>query len=190
MARSNYDVNSMELAWNILINAVDTFGRKEAYQKMVKIYNNNVIVRRDWKHYPDEHRYVDRFVRIRVVAKLKKQENAEKHDNFPCYGGLYLLGMITVDDNDLDTNLYWVKTGRAAHFCDRFRDYNTHNPHYKCFDTMRIDNDTKRKTLEKSAHNVLEKVGIAHCINNDEWFLVSKETYFDIKNYRFNFFFE
>ena len=190
MSRSNYDTTSMELAYTILIKATTTCDRREAYQKMVKIYNNNHFVRRNWNHCPNAHRYVDRFERIRVVAKLKKQENAERHDNFPYHGGLYLLGMVTCDDSALDDHEFWVKPGRASHFCDRFKDYNTHNPHYKCFALKRIDNDAKRRELEKEAHTIMEQVGIAHCINNEEWYLVSKETYFEIKKYGFNYFFE
>lgn len=183
------DNNSMELTWNILIKATTTIDRKNAYNKMVKIYRGSATVRRDWKHHPSERRYINRFERIRIAPKLKKQENTEKKI-YPTSGGLYLLGMITIDDDDLNEHLYWIKPGRASNFKNRFRDYNTHNPHYKCFALKEISDKEEQKRLEQIAHNTMEKVGIAHCIHNDEWFLVSKEVYFDVKNNKFNYFFD
>ena len=73
---------------------------------------------------------------------------------------------------------------------ERFKDYNTNNPHYKRFDLLKIDNRDKRNEAERQTHRLLEQVGIAHCNHNDEWFLVSKETYFEIKEKGFKFFFD
>lgn len=185
-----FDNNSMVLCFTILQHKeISTSERRKVYNRMVKMYNNSAEIRKEWKHHPSKHFFVNRFEHVKVAVKLAKHDDGQTYNDLPYWGGLYLLGMITVDDNDPETLLYWVKPGKASHMNERLTSYNTCNPHYKRFDLLRIDNPTKRSAWEKQAHKIMEQVGIAHCNHNDEWFLVSKQIYFDIKEQGFGYFF-
>ena len=187
----DFDIQTMELELLILRHKdTPTKERRKVYLKMVELYKTSVEVRKEWKHHPSKHLYADRFERIAVKVKLKRHDDGQDYKNLPVWGGLYLLGMVTVDETDLTTPLYWIKSGKASHMNERLASYNTDNPHYKRLDLLRIDGSTQRSVAEKQTHHMLERVGIARCNHNEEWFLVTREVYLDIKARGFKYFFE
>lgn len=103
--------------------------------------------------------------------------------NAPDEKGLYFIGN-TVFNPITHQEFYWVKVGMTAQTLQkRLRQYNTSNPMM-----WRIDYKENAEDEESYYHARLNSVCIATNGHSDEWFLVNRETYFEMCNKGFHYF--
>ena len=130
----------------------------------------------------DSHRrsYNDRFsyshsaydaLKNNVLYPVKKEkfDDGINYDA-PSHKGLYFLGE-THFNPITHEEFYWVKIGKAVNIRNRMSQYNTHCPML-----WRID-FTHEYAKEDYYHTQLKKHCIGLCNHNQEWFLVTRETY-------------
>lgn len=131
----------------------------------------------------DENRrkYDDRFSYSKEAYSALKNEKIiypnvkEKFDdgidyNAPSHKGLYFIGETHFNPYTRE-EFYWVKIGKAININNRMSSYNTHCPML-----WRIDY-ARGYSNEAYYHNKLRKCCIGLCNHNQEWFLVTRETY-------------
>lgn len=147
-----------------------------------------------WKIQPREHLYRNRVVNIKIFVEEEKitftsvYVDADKtlqdgiNYSTPARGGLYFLGATHFNPFTKE-EFYWVKIGKAKDFASRLSQYNTCNP--MCY---RIDFKQGAQALESWYHTKLRAKCIAKCNHNQEWFLVSRETYLEMCQKGFDYF--
>ncbi len=122
----------------------------------------------------------------------------------PKQSGLYLIGN-TIFNPLTNEQFFMVKVGMSSNLYDRMKGYATANPmmfhiDYKVINCEGIDlsqypsykraNAIGRyiKAIEEKYHQKMEALDFIHFEYAKEWFLVSKETYMEICEKKFNFF--
>lgn len=121
----------------------------------------------------------------------------------PKQAGLYLIGNVILNPITNEV-FYLIKIGMSTNLYDRMKTYATDNPLMFHIDYLIIEDEcdynkipyhawvphrTKRiKPIEEQYHNAMEKISLAHCEYAKEWFIVSKETYFEICSKKFKYF--
>lgn len=103
--------------------------------------------------------------------------------------GLYLIGSTYFDPLDEDKKYYWIKVGMSTNLTKRVKGYATENPMYWLADTLHCGFDIVGD-MEHACHIALSDIAYGIAKNTDEWFLVTKEQYFEICSKGFKYFFE
>ena len=101
--------------------------------------------------------------------------------------GLYLVGSTHFDPLTGKT-YYWIKVGMSTNLFKRLRGYHSENPMIYVADTLITGNDVVCD-MEHDCHVMLSDVAMARAENTAEWFLVDKDTYMNICQQGFNYFF-
>jgi hypothetical protein len=165
-----------------LQNAKSTDERKERYNKIQGIVNNNPKTHSYYTLYPSARKFKDRVKKKKAkIASLEVFNDGISYDT-PTDGGLYFLGE-THFNPMTNEKFYWVKIGKAINLRNRLHQYNTCNPML-----WRIDFLLHAEDREKHYHSELEKIAIAKCNHNQEWFMVDEKTYLELCNKGFNYF--
>ena len=128
--------------------------------------------------HPEAKKYPDRFTK--VGAKAKTFEDGINYE-VPAEKGLYFIGE-THFNPITDEKYYWVKVGKASNLKNRMKSYNTHNP---MMWRIGFNNEYDK---EEYYHEQLQKVAIAKCNHNEEWFLVDRITYLEMCEKGFSYF--
>jgi hypothetical protein len=121
----------------------------------------------------------------------------------PKQAGLYLVGNVILNPVTGEV-FHLVKIGMSANLYDRMKNYSTSNPMMFHIDYKIIEDDVdyskvatykrttlrgrKIKPIEEQYHKEMERLNFAHFEYAKEWFIVSKETYLEICNKKFDFF--
>lgn len=113
--------------------------------------------------------------------KFKKSDN--RHTNFSDEEGVYLLGETAVNPHT-NEQFYYLKVGRGINLRKRVEQYKTYSPTTWHIDSFNTINSVE---VEKKCHFLLKTIGKQ--TKNTEWFEVSKNTYLDICDKGFCFFF-
>ena len=100
--------------------------------------------------------------------------------------GLYLMGTTTFNPIT-DEKYYWIKSGKSTNIHNRLRSYRTDNPAFFLID-VEIFDKTNLSQIERYCHLCLMEKAIAKSSICDEWFLVDKQTYLEICEKKFNWF--
>ena len=106
----------------------------------------------------------------------------------PKESGLYLIGN-TIFNPLTDEKFYLVKVGIGSNLKNRMSAYKTHNPLMFHID-FHVATGEWEDISEKECHMILLENCISRIERVDEWFIVSKEKYFEICDKGFNFFME
>lgn len=106
----------------------------------------------------------------------------------PKENGLYLIGN-TIFNPLTDEKFYLVKVGTSKNLKGRMANYKTQNPLMFHID-YHVATDDFEDISEKECHMILLENCISRIEKVDEWFIVSREKYFEICDKGFNFFFE
>ena len=102
--------------------------------------------------------------------------------------GLYLVGSTYVDPHTKKF-YYWIKVGMSAtSLAKRLRSYHSENPMVWIADVMYVDTDNVYE-MEHECHIALSEIAHNIARNTEEWFLVDEETYFEICNKGFHYFY-
>ena len=101
--------------------------------------------------------------------------------------GLYLVGS-THFDPILEITYYWIKVGMSVNLVKRLNSYRTENPMIFIADVYEDSPDLVRDN-EFLCHVKLSDVAKAQAQGTNEWFLVDRETYLEICEKGFNYFF-
>ena len=123
--------------------------------------------------------------------------------SIPKRGGLYLVGNVVLNPITGET-FYLIKIGMSSNLYDRMKQYSTSNPMMFHIDYKIIEDDTdyckvasykrttlagrKIKPIEEQYHKAMEELNFTHLEYAKEWFIVSKEVYFEICTKKFDFF--
>lgn len=101
--------------------------------------------------------------------------------------GLYLIGNTVFDPTNYKT-YYWVKVGAAvSNIKKRMSQYVTYNPMFYNIDSYVVKNNPRKLlALEKGCHLILSQIAITK--KGQEWFMIDKDSYFDICEKGFNWF--
>jgi hypothetical protein len=121
----------------------------------------------------------------------------------PKRAGLYLVGNVVLNPATGEV-FYLVKIGMSANLYDRMRTYASSNPMMFHIDYKIIEDDAdfskvsaykrttlrgrKIKPIEEQYHKAMEELSFTHFEYAKEWFIVSKEIYFEICAKKFDFF--
>lgn len=102
--------------------------------------------------------------------------------------GLYLIGNTVFDPTNYNT-YYWVKVGAAvSNIKKRVSQYVTYNPMFYNIDSYIVENNPRKLfALEKGCHLVLSQIAITK--KGQEWFMIDKDSYFDICEEGFSWFY-
>lgn len=171
--------------------------RNELYSKCYTLYTKCKTVRKYYSYnenHSKQSRYYSRFTQIRhiiIVDEIAETRPADYPDTYECdvpkFGGLYLLGTICYDDRARELT-FWVKPGLSKDLPSRMKGYDTCSPLYYQFDFLQINDPTDRTVCEQVCHRQMWKVALNGCAHNDEWFRVSENLYYEIKNQGFKYF--
>lgn len=121
----------------------------------------------------------------------------------PKQAGLYLVGNVVFNPITEET-FYLIKIGMSTNLYNRMKDYSTSNPMMFHIDYKIIEDDEdygniakykrtalvgkKVKSVEEQYHRAMERLHFTHFEYAQEWFIVSKEVYFEICTKKFDFF--
>lgn len=121
----------------------------------------------------------------------------------PKKAGLYLVGNVVLNPITGEV-FHLIKIGMSSNLYDRMKSYSTSNPMMFHIDYKIIEDDMdfnkvpsyrratlrgrKIKPIEEQYHKEMEKLSFTHFEYAKEWFIVNKETYFEICNKKFDFF--
>lgn len=121
----------------------------------------------------------------------------------PKKGGLYLVGNVVLNPVTNEA-FYLIKVGMSTNLYNRMTDYSTSNPMMFHIDYKIIEDDVdyskvasyrkttlrgrKIKPIEEQYHKAMEELNFTHFEYAKEWFIVSKEIYFEICAKKFDFF--
>lgn len=126
-------------------------------------------------------------------------------DNIPADGGLYLVGNANVNPHTGE-EFYSIKVGMGINLRDRVSKYRTENPFLFHIDYITVKpprwshstRDTKalRKQykenihlFEQFCHNAMFQKNFVRMNGTREWFVVDKQTYLEICEKKFRYFF-
>lgn len=102
--------------------------------------------------------------------------------------GLYLVGSVYIDPRTKRI-YYWIKVGMSSVSLDkRLKSYRSENPMVWIADTMEVDVDDVGR-MEHECHIMLSDVAYGIARNTEEWFIVDENTYFEICNKGFEYFY-
>lgn len=107
--------------------------------------------------------------------------NLKPITKIPSYSGLYLIGSVYLNQCT-NKPLYCVKIGQSKNLERRINQYYTYNPIFKLIDYIPIDSKNLLKK-EKSYHEILSR---RSKWSTGEWFIIEKDTYFDLIENGFN----
>lgn len=145
--------------------------------------------------YLGEERRFDEFFNPAAAPRVIIQptelgffKDAYNHHEAPEECGLYLIGS-TYFDPITHAEYYWIKVGMSLCLTKRLQSYATENPMYWLADTLTVGDDVVRP-MERDCHVMLSDVAIARAKDTKEWFMVDRETYFEICSKGFNYFFD
>ncbi len=121
----------------------------------------------------------------------------------PKKGGLYLVGNVVLNPVTNEA-FYLIKVGMSTNLYNRMTNYSTSNPMMFHIDYKVIEDDEdfskiasykrttfrgrKIKPIEEQYHKAMEELNFTHFEYAKEWFIVSKEIYFEICAKKFDFF--
>lgn len=123
----------------------------------------------------------------RVRTPLKTFDDGYPVREIPTESGLYLVGSVYI--NPYTKRIYyWIKVGLSTNLRKRLKGYRSENPMVWIADILEMGDDLIG-TMEHECHIALSDVAQGIAPNTDEWFIVDEETYFDICNKGFKYFF-
>lgn len=103
--------------------------------------------------------------------------------------GIYLVGSTYIDPYTKKI-YYWIKVGMSStSLAKRLRGYRSENPMVWIADVMYVDTDNVG-AMEHECHIALSDIAYGIARNTDEWFIVDEDTYFEICEKGFHYFFE
>jgi hypothetical protein len=182
-------LTTMEQYFNEIKRTSSTSTRKRYGEKMIIIIRDNPQIKEYWEYKPKEFLWTNRFCQRKPspYSTLIIKEGIIKDPvtdllSAPSYGGLYLIGQTSFNPYTKEEQ-YWLKVGYSCDIWSRFKKgYATHCP---C--TALIDTTTKGNEIH--CHEILRSLAIGRCQINTEWWLVDRETYLEICEKKFNYFF-
>lgn len=187
---TSHDSDIKDIFLDSLETAMDTHYRyktRRAYlDNAILLYKTFEFIQQEWVYDDKAVKYIDKFYQRKWEApKLMPFEDGINYDA-PEDEGLYFIGMVNANPHTGDL-YYWVKIGYSSMLKDRMRNYNT-----DCPMLWRIGFNTaygeQSRIAEKQYHRMLNKIALASCNHNDEWFLVSRDTYFEMCSKGFSYF--
>ena len=159
--------------------------RKAHLFTAITLYNAFSELQKEFVYNESACFYADKFERRDLAsAPLSRFEDGINYDA-PEEEGLYLIGEVNANPYTLEL-FYWVKTGYSKNIAERLKKYDTHCPML-----WRADFKTdccNARADEKYYQKLLNRIGVAKCNHNEEWFLVSRETYLAICEKGFSYF--
>lgn len=182
-------LSTLDYYFNQIKGAATTTTRKKYGEMMIVILKEYPIVNEYWDYCPNEYMWVNKFNKKKDPHfSTMFIENGIVRDattnllSAPSTSGLYLIGQTSFNPYTKEEQ-YWVKVGYSSDIWSRFKSgYATHCP---C--TALID--TTSKGSEVYCHNILCKKAKGRCQINTEWWLVDRDTYLEICEKKFNYFF-
>lgn len=103
--------------------------------------------------------------------------------------GLYLVGSVYIDPHTKKI-FYWIKVGMSAtSLAKRLKGYRSENPMIWIADYMYVDLDNVYE-MEHDCHIALSDVAYGIARNTEEWFIVDEDTYFEICEKGFHYFYD
>lgn len=180
---------------NRLLNCTSTGGRAINGWAIIDLMQKHPEIKKYWQYDDNAYRWNDRFKQIRhyMPTDTTLVENSYTIvDNCiidpitdlrqaPEVKGLYLIGQTNFNPYT-DDKQYWVKVGYSANIYRRFKGgYTTTSP---CTALL----DITEETDEQHCHSILKQVAIGKCQQNEEWWLVDRDTYLLICNDKFAYF--
>lgn len=179
---------------DIFCDCVMTASQTHAYKYPVRkaylftaitLYNTFDALREEFFYDEKACNYSDKFCRREWVApELPRFEDGINYDA-PEEEGLYLIGEVNANPYTEEL-FYWIKPGYSKNIAERMKQYNTCCPMLWRAD-FKTDCDNPKQE-EKYYHKMMNKIGIAKCNHNEEWFLVDKKTYLKICSKGFSYF--
>lgn len=92
-------------------------------------------------------------------------------------GGLYFIGMMTVDPEE--NHYYLIKIGQSKDVHARLKQYFSYNPMiYNNNNILYIPNKTARDIAENNCHAFISHFSYGIAAGGQEWYYVTKELYF------------
>jgi len=167
----------MDEYYRRLLNCSSTTGRRNNALKMKEIYDECEEVRKDWIYSP-RCSYASWFKKRKVARKKGKEITIKE--------GLYLIGSTHFNPHTKE-EFYWIKVGESSDVEKRLKSYSTHNPSVWRADFFEM-NEEDRKHYEKMCHKLLKAVSLEMAENTKEWFRVSRETYLEICDKTWDYF--
>ena len=172
--RFHKDIDEIATITGYAISTVKNYVRK--YQELEKRYD-------DYFNFdaPKKTKY--------VRTPLKVFDDGYEIPEAPNGSGLYLVGSVHANPETSEL-YYWIKTGMSAtSVAKRLRSYRTENPMVWIADTLSVDVDNVYE-METACHIALSDVAYGIARNTEEWFIVDRETYFEICKKGFHYFFD
>lgn len=145
--------------------------------------------------YQELEKYYDDYFNFDAPKKIKRvrtplaifNDGYEPPELLDC-AGLYLVGSIYADPHTKKL-YYWIKVGMSAtSLAKRVKNYRTENPMVWVADVLYVDVDNVCE-MEMECHITLSDVAYGIARNTQEWFIVDEETYFEICEKGFHYFF-
>ena len=179
-----------EIFCDCVETACDTENYKYAVRKAylftaITLYNSFPSLREEFYYNAEACSYSSKFCRREWVApELPRFEDGINYEA-PEAEGLYLIAEVNANPYTLEL-FYWVKPGYSKNIAERMKQYNTCCP-MLWRASFKTDCDNPKRE-EKYYHLRMNKIGIAKCNHNEEWFLVDRETYLEICEKGFSYF--
>lgn len=182
-------LSTLDYYFNQIKGAASTTTRKKYGEMMIVILKENPMINEYWDYCPNEHLWIKKFNKKKDLHfSTMRIENGIVKDpatdllSAPSTGGLYLIGQTSFNPYTKEEQ-YWVKVGYSSDIRWRFKKgYATHCP---C--TVLID--TTSNSQEIYCRNILYNKSLGRCQINTEWWLVDRDTYLEICDKKFNYFF-
>lgn len=192
---NDYTDCAVELFKAILDEAINfnsASGRNRRINTCCRFYEIFDKIHNFYEYHPDARLIKDRFT-IKSYSSVKNKYNyydIPKNNiledgidyDAPSINGLYFVGN-TVFNPITHEEFYWVKIGMSSNLRKRMNGYNSCNPMM-----WRIDYKPEAELEENYYHYKLNQICLARNGHNDEWFLVDRETYFEMCNKGFSYF--
>lgn len=165
--------------------------RNKAYEALSALYDWYEEIREVYvmPEYVSGMRFVDRVVRRDYVPEPELPVFTDEYDHPTPLdeSGLYLIGDVKANPYT-GKMLYIIKVGRSKNLEKRINQYYTENPLPWFADFLEADVDNYI-SMERDCHAMLKRVAYAKADRTDEWFFVDKDTYLEICEKGFHYFF-
>ncbi len=168
----------MDEYYTRLKNCTSTTGKKNNFEKMLEIYHKYEEIQNEWILTYTGH-YNNRFQKKKITKKKNKK--------YAIIQGLYLIGN-TYFNPFTKEEFYWIKVGKSTDIYKRILTYKTHNPMIWEADSIEL-NTEQMNEFEKLCHRQLKEICKEIAENTNEWFMVSRETYLEICEKKWNYFY-
>jgi hypothetical protein len=174
--------------YNQLCSCDSTAGRAYNGKAIIAIFETHPEVCEHWMYRPEEFLWQDRFIRVSDYHPTPDvpvfRDDRTNLRLAPHATGLYFFGNTAYNPETGEVQ-YWVKIGVGVDLWERARAYRTCNPSAY---VIGYKETCQRYREENEYHKRLEQLALYRNQNNDEWWMVDRETYLTMCEKSFDFF--